>query len=176
MLKRLLAVALGGLWATTASAADSDSCQTSATYWGKTANGRVAPIWCIVLCDAKTADGNCTNYDLSAAGGIPDIVVFELHEVDSVTYGATGDCTAATVTINTAVAITGTMTTASENAYDIGSTTALAIGGVKKIALDTKSAPLDRYVVASIASITGTCTSDSVDVLMIGYREQKQDN
>jgi hypothetical protein len=173
MWKRLLTVALVGLWSAGAQAADSDPCQTSATYWQKPSASHVKPIWCVVLCDAKTADGNCTNYDLQSAGGVPDVVAFELHEVDSVTYGTTGDCTAGTVTINTAVATSG-ITTASENAFDIGSTTAVAIGGVNKILLDTKIAPLDRYVVAAIAGITGNCTVDSVDVLMIGYEENKE--
>ena len=167
----LLAVGAGLVGAPLARAADSDPCSTSATYWSGSAQGRMVPIWCVVLCDALTTNKDCTNFDMRTVGGIPDLVAFELHEVDSVTYGTASDCTAITVTVNTAPS-TASMTTASENAYDLDPTiTALAIGGTTKILLDTKSAPLDRYVLAT--STLEACTTDTVDILMIGYEEKK---
>jgi len=173
VLKHLLTV--GGLLAGLASpafGADGDSCQTSATDWRKLTVGRMAAMWCVVLCDNKATDTDCTTYDLNSVGGIPDLVSFELHEVDIDVSGGAGDCTDGTFTVNT-TSDQG-LTPASENAFDIGSTTALVVAGVNRILLDTKAAPLDRYVMVDPSSLDANCTTDGVDLLMIGYEERKQ--
>ena len=153
-----LGFALAALaFAAPAGAADGDFC--SAAQWAK-ASANSSPVddyGCYVLCDDDTANGNCSEFDLGTHGGIPTSITFLLYE--------NGTCTAGTATIRTSG--DQGLTTASNNTYDIGATTSLAIGGVTKIVLDTAASPVERYI--SVALTSMTC-SGGLDVLAITHR------
>ena len=135
--------------------ADGSACDPD--MYGKISVGKVKTTWCVVLCHADAANVNCSEFDLDSVGQ-PDLVVFELVETGS------EDCSAVTVTINSSGE--SGINAADTNAFDIGSTTALAIGGVRKITVDVTRAPLDRYIY--VTTTNTTCGSDEYDVIMYG--------
>lgn len=150
---------------TAAPAADGDGCETAATDYDGLGMGQMRPVWCVVICDNDSTNGDCSEFDLNDARGVPDVIAFELHE------NGTADCTAGTVTINTS--FDQGLTTSSTNAFDLDpSVTAVALGGTRRLVIDTKSAPLGRYILATTSAMA--CTADSLDLLMIGYEERKQ--
>lgn len=155
-----LGFALAALaFAAPAGAADGDFC--SAAQWAKASSSSsgVQDMGCYVLCDNDTANGDCSEFDLNSIGGIPDAVTFLLY--------ANGTCTAATATL--ASSPDQGLTTASVNAYPIGSTTALAVGGVTKLVLATKDYPIERYVLTNLSSMT---CSGGLDILMITHLDR----
>ena len=52
--------------------------------------------------------------------------------------------------------------------------TAVAIAGTDRLIVDTRVAPLNRYVYATSSNLDANCTDDGADLLMIGYEEVKQ--
>ena len=161
-MKRLLTlIAVGVLWASASWAADGDECST--TQWANIDRGSMRPIMCVLLCDAIDAAAECAEYDLNDLLGVPDVVVFEMYE--NLT-----DCTAAVVTINTS--FESGISTTDANAFDIGSTTQLSLVGTRRLVLDARQAPLDRYVYTKLDS-ESDCSTGSVDIMMIGYEHQR---
>lgn len=164
MKKLLLLLGLGLLLAPPTWAADGDAC--SAAQFNRTTGSQMIPVWCVVVCDGDTADSNCSEFDLAGqddGSGLPDVLSFELYENGT-------DCTAATVTINTSP--DQGLTTASVNAYDLGGTTSLAIGGTTKLTQDLRVAPVDRYILATWSGIAGCGTTHNMDLMMIGWEEK----
>jgi hypothetical protein len=168
-----LLAGLGLLLVPTASlGADGDNCSTAATDFDSLTQGQMRPIWCVVLCDNDTTDAACTNFDLLNVG-IPDALVFELHEVDIDASGGAGDCTAGTVTF--ATSNDAGLTTASENVFGLDPvTTSVSIGGTTRLVVDTRTAPTGRYLMATTSNLGANCTSDGIDILAIGYTENNQ--
>ncbi len=151
-----LLIGLGLLWPISSFAADGDSCDGNQS--GRINRGTVEHAWCVVLCDAATtATTTCTEFDLGDIGQT-DIIVFEMFETGN------EDCTAAVATINTSGE--SGITAADTNAFDIGSTTALSLVGTRRIVLDARAAPLDRYIYTTVSG--ETCTTGTFDVIMYG--------
>lgn len=160
-------------------AADGSDCSTlpyTVSLLGR--QGRVRPVWCYVLCDNDSSNDSCSEFDMDdIKSGILDVLAFELFERDNA--GASGnqdgtfDCSAATVTVNTSP-VTG-LSSSHTNAFDLGSVTTVSLADTasspRKLVVDQKSSPVDRYVYPTTSAVT--CTNDSVDLLMIGYKEEK---
>lgn len=169
MYRTFLAVLVGVLAASAGWAVDGDSCaapDNAATDWDSLGKGLMKPIWCVVLCDDyDTADQNCDEFDLDTVSGIPDVIAFELHE------NGTADCTVGSFTINTS--FDQGLNPTSDNAFDLGATTSVALGGTRRLVLDARVAPPGRYILARTGA-TVTCTADTLDLLMIGYEEARR--
>ncbi len=157
-MKKLLGLALGAvvlLLGGAASAADGDACDNAAHF--SAIQGDVNPVWCIMLCDGDTGNGDCDPFDLNEVKGTPAAVSFLIHD--------NGTCTVGDITLGSTFDSTETAATG-VNVYAIGSTTLLSVDDVTRINLDVTASPLSRYVLATRASMT---CAGSLDVLMIGY-------
>lgn len=157
-MKRLLTL-LVLLLAAPAYATDGDDC--TAAQFQTISHGPVRAMWCVQVCDGDTANSDCTEYDMSSRGGLTDALVFAIYENGT-------DCTAATVTINSSD--DSGLTTASQNAYDLGLVTTLTFTD-PKLTYDNRVAPIGRYIYATWSGIAGCAGSHTVDLLMIGYEE-----
>ena len=153
-MKRIIfaALCIFMLGVTNSTAADGDACAIS--NWQITL-GTVKTVWCIILCDAKTADGECADVDLNTLGQV-DQIHFQLETETSCDAGTTLDITSSK--------------TATSTEYDIGGVNDLATGAglTKLIRVNTRAAALNRFVQATLADSGGNCNPFTAH--MIGYK------
>lgn len=154
-MKRILlsALCIFMLGVSNSHAADGAECAIS--NWQITL-GTVRTVWCIILCDAKTADGECADVDLNTLGQ-PDQIHFQLETETS--------CTAGTLDITSSK-------TATSTEYDIGSVNDLVVGSgnTKLIRVNTREAGLNRFVQATL---TAEADCAPFTVHMIGYEVKR---
>jgi len=159
-MKRLilsLLVGVGVLLPSTSRAADGDPCRdpaASIALHDSMTAGTVIDAWCVILCDSLTANGSCAQFDLATVGRV-DLIKFQLETETT--------CSAGTLSLTSRVTTTSTE-------FDIGATNTLVVGSgnTKTINVDQRTAPLNRYIEAVLAS-EAACATTGFEVHMIGY-------
>lgn len=143
--------------------ADGDTCTAhvlgaSTGTITKITKGIWREIACIQLCDGKKVADNsngCTEFNMSAVTGTPDLIVLEYEE------DGDSSCSAGPIfTVSTGPISGGTPT------YDIDST-AVTIGeATTRVVIDMSTAPVDNFLfITNGATLTG-CDQEGVDVRM----------
>ena len=142
----LLALLLPAVaWGANGGPCDSDT--------GKLTRGNWKSLGCFNICDdADSGDNSCLfdiggtaqtySWDFNNTVGTPDLLIFEIEDIGG-QCGATPD-----VTIKTSPEAD------IAPAYDLDSTAVvLTVGGTDRIVVDLSTAPVDRYLIVTLADV-----------------------
>ena len=142
--------------------ADGDSClsiaDASLNFGFK---GDMVATACYMLCDGPaTGTSSCTEWDFRTSPGMPDVIVFEYQQKAVVSCAATPD-----ITLTTGPLTGGTP------GYDLDTSAVVLNSTTDRVVIDTRLAPMDRFLFATIADNTD-CAAGDMDVRMTFYSQK----